>query len=44
MYIVRLPLYVFVKLVNITQEVNGLQAYLEHPVKKYYLIRLDNIT
>ena len=37
--LLRLPLSVFVKLVNITQEIPGLQEYLNHPVRRNYLIR-----
>jgi len=37
--LLRLPLSIFVKLVNITFEVSGLQDYLTHPVRRHYLIR-----
>ena len=37
--LLRLPLSVFVKLVNITQEIPGLLEYLNHPVRRNYLIR-----
>ena len=37
--LLRLPLSVFVKLVNITFEVSGLQEFLTHPVRRHYLIR-----
>lgn len=37
--LLRLPLSIFVKLVNITMEVPGLQDYLTHPVRRNYLIR-----
>ena len=35
----RLPLSVFVKLINITLEIPGLLEYLNHPVRRNYLIR-----
>ena len=37
--LLRLPLSIFVKLVNITMDVPGLQDYLTHPVRRNYLIR-----
>jgi len=37
--LLRLPLSVFVKLVHITMQIQGLQEYLAHPVKKHMLIR-----
>lgn len=37
--LLRLPLSLFVRLVNITFEVPGLQEYLAHPVRRHYLIR-----
>ena len=37
--LLRLPLSVFVKLVNITFEIRGLEELLAHPVKRHYLIR-----
>ena len=37
--LLRLPLSVFVKLINITIEVPGLHDYLSHPVRRNYLIR-----
>jgi len=37
--LLRLPLSIFVKLINITMEVPGLQDYLTHPVRRNYLIR-----
>ena len=35
----RLPLSVFVKLINITLEIPGLLEYLNHSVRRNYLIR-----
>ena len=35
----RLPLSVFVKLINITLEIPGLLEYLNHPVRRNFLIR-----
>jgi hypothetical protein len=37
--LLRLPLSIFVKLVNITFELPGLQEYLTHPVRRNFLIR-----
>ena len=37
--LLRLPLSVFVKLINITVEIPGLTEYLNHPVRRNYLIR-----
>ena len=37
--LLRLPLSVFVKLINVTVEIPGLTEYLNHPVRRNYLIR-----
>ena len=37
--LVRLPLSIFVKIVSLTYEVEGLEAYLNHPVKRHFLVR-----
>ena len=37
--LLRLPLSVFVKLINVTVEIPGLTEYLSHPVRRNYLIR-----
>ena len=37
--LLRLPLSIFVKLVNITFDLPGLEEYLDHPVRRHYLIR-----
>ena len=37
--LLRLPLSIFVKLVNITFDLAGLEEYLGHPVRRHYLLR-----
>lgn len=37
--LLRLPLSIFVKVVNITYEINGLEDYLKHPIKKHLLLK-----
>jgi len=37
--IMRLPLSMFVKMVNITYDIPELDNYLEHPVRQHFLIR-----
>ena len=37
--LLRLPLSLFVMLVNVTIPVPGLEDYLGHPIRKHYLIR-----
>lgn len=36
--LLRLPLSIFVKVVNITYVIEGLDAYLQHPVKQHLLL------
>ena len=36
--LLRLPLSIFVKLVNITYEIEGIDEYLKHRVKQHYLL------
>lgn len=37
--ILRLPLSIFIKLINITVEIPGLDEYLEHPIRKHFLLK-----
>ncbi|KAK3919691.1 General transcription factor 3C polypeptide 1 [Frankliniella fusca] len=37
--LLRLPLSIFLHLVNINYEVAGLEEYLSHPIRKYYLLK-----
>ena len=37
--LLRLPLSLFVMLVNVTLQVEGVDEYLNHPVRRHYLIR-----
>ena len=37
--LLRLPLSIFVKIVNITHQVEGLEIYLKHRVKQHYLLK-----
>lgn len=37
--LLRLPLSTFVKVVNITYQVQGLEEYLGHPIKKHFLLK-----
>ncbi len=37
--LLRLPLSLFTKLVNITHEVPGLEQLLNHPVRRHFLLR-----
>ena len=37
--LLRLPLSIFVKLVNLSFEVENLEDYLNHPVRRHYLIK-----
>ena len=37
--LLRLPLSLFVMLVNVTSEIEGLEEYLNHPIRCHYLIR-----
>ncbi len=37
--LLRLPLSVFVRLVNVPFEVPGLNEYLSHPARQHYLLR-----
>ncbi|BES97387.1 general transcription factor 3C polypeptide [Nesidiocoris tenuis] len=37
--LVRLPLSLFLSIVNVPYEIPGLLDYLDHPVKKYFLVR-----
>lgn len=38
--LLRMPLSLFVKVVHVTLEVPGLDSYLNHPIRKHYLIRM----
>lgn len=37
--IFRMPLSIFVKIVNITFEIKGLQEFIDHPIKKHFLVK-----
>lgn len=37
--LLRMPLSVFVKVINVTVEVEGLEEYLGHPIRKHYLVK-----
>ena len=37
--LLRLPLSIFVKIVNITYAIDGLDAFLKHPIKQHLLIK-----
>ncbi|XP_044265440.1 uncharacterized protein LOC123011855 isoform X2 [Tribolium madens] len=37
--ILRMPLSVFVKLYNITYDIPGLETYLNHPIKRHFLLK-----
>lgn len=37
--IFRMPLSIFVKLVNITYEIKGLDEFTSHPIKKHFLVK-----
>ncbi|XP_076321577.1 general transcription factor 3C polypeptide 1 [Tachypleus tridentatus] len=37
--LLAMPLSIFVKIVNITYKIDGLQEYLNHPIKCHYLVR-----
>lgn len=37
--IFRMPLSIFVKVVNITYEIKGLEEYTSHPIKKHLLVK-----
>ncbi|XP_034239860.1 general transcription factor 3C polypeptide 1 [Thrips palmi] len=37
--LLRLPLSIFLHLVNINYEVSGLDEYLSHPIRKHYLLK-----
>ncbi|XP_031625024.1 general transcription factor 3C polypeptide 1 [Contarinia nasturtii] len=37
--IFRMPLSIFVKVVNITLEIKGLNEFIEHPIKKHFLVK-----
>ena len=35
----RLPLSIFVKIVSVNHKIEGLEHYLEHPIKKHLLLK-----
>nr|CAH0105604.1 unnamed protein product [Daphnia galeata] len=37
--LLRLPLSIFLKVVNITYQIEGLEAYIKHPIKQYVLLK-----
>lgn len=37
--IFRMPLSIFVKVINITYEIKGLEEIVSHPIKKHYLVK-----
>lgn len=37
--IFRMPLSIFVKVVNISYEIKGLDEYISHPIKKHFLVK-----
>jgi general transcription factor 3C polypeptide 1 len=37
--LLRFPLSMFVKIVNVNREVNGLEEYLKHPIKQHLLLQ-----
>lgn len=37
--LLRLPLSIFLHLVNVNYEVVGLDEYLSHPIRKHYLLK-----
>ncbi|XP_045025411.1 general transcription factor 3C polypeptide 1 isoform X2 [Daphnia magna] len=37
--LLRLPLSIFLKVVNITYQIEGLETYLKHPIKQYVLLK-----
>lgn len=37
--LLRLPLSIFLKVVNITYQIDGLEVYLKHPIKQYVLLK-----
>lgn len=37
--LLRLPLSIFLKVVNITYQIEGLEAYLKHPIKQHLLLK-----
>lgn len=36
---VRLPLSIFIQMVNVSYEIPDLEQYLHHPIKKYFLVK-----
>ena len=37
--LLRLPLSIFVKVVNVNRHVEGLQEYLKHPIKQHLMLK-----
>lgn len=37
--LLRLPLSIFLKICNISYQLPGIDSYLDHPIKKHYLIK-----
>ncbi|EFX77102.1 hypothetical protein DAPPUDRAFT_321692 [Daphnia pulex] len=37
--LLRLPVSIFLKVVNITYQIDGLEAYIKHPIKQYVLLK-----
>lgn len=37
--LLRLPLFIFVRIINITYEVPNIEYYLTHPVRQYFLVK-----
>lgn len=37
--LLRLPLSTFVKVVNVTYEIHGLEDFLKHPIKRHLLLK-----
>lgn len=37
--LLRLPLFMFLSMVNIPYRINGIMDYLDHPMRKYYLVK-----
>lgn len=37
--IFRMPLSIFVKIINIVYEIKGLNEYISHPIKKHFLVK-----
>lgn len=37
--LLRIPLSIFVKVINVTYDVPGIEHYLDHPVRKHFLVK-----